>query len=62
MTVYELAEKLLQDKEVSATYGRDLVLSLVIAHCNIARDLLMDQKVRRMRQRLPAAPAPWHWG
>lgn len=43
--VYDLAAKLLDNWDMRKTYKRDIILSLAVARCNIARDLLADQKV-----------------
>ncbi|KAF6262514.1 hypothetical protein COO60DRAFT_613137 [Scenedesmus sp. NREL 46B-D3] len=43
--VYDLASKLLDNWDMRKTYKRDIILSLAVARCNIARDLLADQKV-----------------
>eukprot|EP00882_Tetradesmus_deserticola_P023043 GHRQ01025074.1.p1 GENE.GHRQ01025074.1~~GHRQ01025074.1.p1 ORF type:complete len:372 (+),score=123.53 GHRQ01025074.1:139-1254(+) len=43
--VYELASKLLDNWDMRKSYKRDIILSLAVARCNIARDLLADQKV-----------------
>jgi hypothetical protein len=44
--VSELASKLLDNWDMRRTYKRDLTLSLAIVRCNIARELLADQKAR----------------
>uniref|UniRef100_A0A383WG92 Uncharacterized protein n=1 Tax=Tetradesmus obliquus TaxID=3088 RepID=A0A383WG92_TETOB len=44
-SVYQLATKLLDNWDMRKTYKRDIILSLAVARCNIARDLLADQKV-----------------
>jgi hypothetical protein len=48
--VYDLASKLLDNWDMRKTYKRDIILSLAVARCNIARDLLADQKVRQQQQ------------
>lgn len=40
-----MASKLLDNWDMRKTYKRDIILSLAVARCNIARDLLADQKV-----------------
>jgi hypothetical protein len=47
--VYDLASKLLDNWDMRKTYKRDIILSLAVARCNIARDLLADQKVRQQQ-------------
>lgn len=44
--VYELAHKALADEELDETARRDITLSLVVAHCNAAKDLFQEEKVR----------------
>lgn len=48
--MYQLATKLLDNWDMRKTYKRDIILSLAVARCNIARDLLADQKVSRQQQ------------
>lgn len=44
--VYELAHKALADEELDEIARRDITLSLVVAHCNAAKDLFQEEKVR----------------
>jgi hypothetical protein len=43
--VFDLGSKLLNNWDMCKAYKRDLLLSLVVANCNVARDLLAEQKV-----------------
>jgi hypothetical protein len=44
--VYELAHKALADEDLDEIARRDITLSLVVAHCNAAKDLFQEEKVR----------------
>lgn len=46
--VFDWANKLLDNWDMRKTYKQDLILALANAHCNQARVLLEDEKVRAL--------------